>query len=805
MDRERGSLCPTGSHPRAGETLGDRPAPIVGVGAPCPRSGGGHLFPRARTRGRRWPSRPGRRAGPARRPGPRLAPLLAVVVTVVGSGTVVLPETAGASVRPGGHGQVPPAVATSAASATSAPLTLVAQTPFVTPAQPVFDVRLRTGTTSPPVADLGLTVAVYGCLSSISAFDQSVTSGSGPSGTKISSTRSPLAVSGLPALDDAGGGFDLAMPVTVGSGSASAPTGGFAIDLTAAAGQCGLYPSGVYPVRLELVDTSTDQALGGITTHLVYADTAPDTQRLRFALVLPVQATLRAAPATTATGLRAHPSSALAPPTAAATDAVTSTVDLVDNPRAPVPLTLDAGPQTVLALDSTGHQSTVSQLAAVAASPSVQVAASPFVPVDAARLVDAGLQTELGLQVAQGTQVLDANVTHPTAAQVADDSPGHLGTWFSDDGLDAGTLGQLQAYGYDQVVLPASAVSSPPTNGSTAEPFPLTSARGTTMTALAANADLSARFTDVPADPVLAAHQLVAELAQMYYEKPNDTTPRGVVGLPPSGWTDDPAFVGALLGALNGSPIVQPVTTASLFAALAPAVGCHGGCKLTSTTGSSGLPVTAIRTERQRINALAFAAPSARDVTVKLSEIVLSGESENLRPGQQAAVLGNASAAVNAQLSQIAVAGDRTITLTSQRGRVPVTIVSAAPYPVRASLTLTSDKLLFANHSTSVTQAITLQPGHTNVIYVTVQARASGSFRVGIVLRDPVSHVVLSSGEVSVRSTATSVVGIVLSLGAVAVLAVWWIRTSRKRRRARRSRAAVEVPIDLPDEPVVAG
>jgi hypothetical protein len=180
---------------------------------------------------------------------------------------------------------------------------------------------------------------------------------------------------------------------------------------------------------------------------------------------------------------------------------------------------------------------------------------------------------------------------------------------------------------------------------------------------------------------------------------------------------------------------------------------------------------------------------------------VLSGQAEDLRPAQQAGVVDNASAAINAQLAQIAVAGDRTITLTSQRGRVPVTIVSAAPYPVKGELTLTSDKLLFANHATSVTQTVTLTPAHTNVVYVTVQTRASGLFKVDIVLRAPVGGMVLSSGQVSVRSTATSVVGIVLSLGAVAVLAAWWIRTSRKRRRARRA----ELPIEVPAEPVATG
>jgi hypothetical protein len=59
-------------------------------------------------------------------------------------------------------------------------------------------------------------------------------------------------------------------------------------------------------------------------------------------------------------------------------------------------------------------------------------------------------------------------------------------------------------------------------------------------------------------------------------------------------------------------------------------------------------------------------------------------------------------------------------------------------------------------------------------------------FKVAITLHSPSGGLLLSSGQISVRSTATSVVGIVLSLGAVVVLVVWWIRTSRKRRALRR-------------------
>ena len=73
----------------------------------------------------------------------------------------------------------------------------------------------------------------------------------------------------------------------------------------------------------------------------------------------------------------------------------------------------------------------------------------------------------------------------------------------------------------------------------------------------------------------------------------------------------------------------------------------------------------------------------------------------------------------------------------------------------------------------------------TNVVDVKVRTRASGVFKVGVAFASPDRGLLLSSGEVDVRSTATSVVGIVLSLGAVLVLVVWWLRTSRKRRALR--------------------
>ena len=51
---------------------------------------------------------------------------------------------------------------------------------------------------------------------------------------------------------------------------------------------------------------------------------------------------------------------------------------------------------------------------------------------------------------------------------------------------------------------------------------------------MASDDDLTARFTSDPGNPVLAAHQLAAELAQLYYERPNDVSaPRPCWPWPP--------------------------------------------------------------------------------------------------------------------------------------------------------------------------------------------------------------------------------------------------------------------------------
>ena len=444
-------------------------------------------------------------------------------------------------------------------------------------------------------------------------------------------------------------------------------------------------------------------------------------------------------------------------------------------------MTLQVSGQTVTLLESTGHQSTLAQLTQIAGTPEVhQLTRAPFTPVDAAAMIGSGLGSELARQIARGSEVVDAATGRP----VPDPNVG-LGPWITMDGLDPSTLGVLASSGFRQLVLPASALAAAPSSGSTAQPFTLSGARNTQITAVASSDDLTARFSGAPGNPVLAAHQLVAELSQLYYERPNGNTPRAVVAAAPNSWSDDPAFVDALFGSLNGNPLVQAVTTTELFSLFPVSATCRNGCRLAVVGGAGGLPAGAIKAQRVRVDGFASAVTGAHAMTQQLADLVLGAQAQSLRSSQQTAVLANTGSAVDAQLGQFSVEGNQTITLTARSGLVPVTLASTANYPVSGSLIVSSDKLLFPNGETSWSKPVTLLPRHSNVVYVRVRTRASGVFRLGVTVRSPDGSLRLLTGSLAVRSTSSSVVGVVLTAGAVAVLAVWWFRTSTKRRRRR--------------------
>jgi hypothetical protein len=663
-------------------------------------------------------------------------------------------------------------------------LTLVRQTPWVgpNPADDTLALYLRVTSSAPP-QDLKLTITIYKPLIGRSTFDETM------AGRALGAVvaRSPaLPVTAL--ATDPQGVTHITIPVA--GDTSPTTTGDWSADLGCTPGSC----ADVYPLKVVLTDTraGTATATGAqFITYLIYNDPAPKSEPLRFAMVAPLGLAPPVADATTGN---------VPAPNAASVQRLESAVNAVGASGA-VPLTIVPDPATLQHLAGYGHARAVSAIAALSTSASRQTVASPYVPVDATALVDSGLPSELASEIRRGGQVLAT----PTIGVRS--TPG---TWVVTGGIDAATVAAL-APTYGHLVVPPSAVSGPNGPLTISQPFTLLSAHGSAPTAVVSDPGLGAHLAAGQGnDPALAAEQLLADLSLVYYEAPNlqfggVPAPRGVVGVAPSAWAPDPAFLTPLLESLQGDPIVQPVTLDQLFAQV-PVGASHQATSRRPVAGPAAtVPARAVRTARSAVDSFASAvvpSTSGMDDAQALEDVLLASEGSTLSPRQQRAALLGFDRALATRLHLLAVRADN-IRLTSSAASVPVTVLRDTPYPLVANVSLTSAKLVFSSGApqspgsscrpplventasrSSYTTLCTLDHP-TNAVSVNMRSRTSGDFRIDVTVTSPQGTLVLTSGQLTVRSTSTSAVAIALSAGAAAVLLAWWARTLWRGRRSR--------------------
>ena len=138
------------------------------------------------------------------------------------------------------------------------------------------------------------------------------------------------------------------------------------------------------------------------------------------------------------------------------------------------------------------------------------------------------------------------------------------------------------------------------------------------------------------------------------------------------------------------------------------------------------------------------------------------------------------------ETGKITLATERTVTFTSQRAPIPITVLSSAPYAVRVIVTLNSDKFTFPDGNT---QPLTLDRPTTSV-RVTAQARTSGDrLPIDVTLHTPDGQLLIAHTVLTVHSTEISFVGVALTVLAGAVLLVWWVAHLAPVPRRARPRA----------------
>jgi hypothetical protein len=443
-----------------------------------------------------------------------------------------------------------------------------------------------------------------------------------------------------------------------------------------------------------------------------------------------------------------------------------------------VPVTLAPTPETMQALaDSprvTDHQ-TLAGLTTVAADPTQQVLTGPYVPVSPPGLAEVGLPDQAAAQLARGAQVLGATL-HAQA------SPHTLAI---DNPIDQDALGPLRSQGIDHLVVPDTSLAPSGDKLTLSQPFQLAGTEPGQLLVAASDSGLASHFPN-GGDQVLAAHQLLADLAEIYFEQPGSSQPRAVVVETPPNWPPNSAFLNAALDGLAQSPIVQPLTLSTLYGSIPP-VTSNGAPLVRQLSGQGSethVPTANLRSAQRSLLSFATVVGNDPRLVGAMDDVLLAGQSSDLRPQDQTRYMSGVQDQISDQLSKLTLAQDRTITLTSRTGRIPITVISQTGYTVHAKLTVASDKLKFPNGST----LLLALDRRDNPEYFDVSTRASGDFPLTVSLVSPNGDLVLLNSRFTVRSTATSAVAIALSVGAGAFLLGWWGRSLIMRRRERNRR-----------------
>jgi hypothetical protein len=671
----------------------------------------------------------------------------------------------GARLRCAGRVLIALALASIAVLATSSPVRaagtatpsgpavrLLFETPTVGPHDPLLRVSLtRTG----PAADTGATVqlTLYARLLSRSGLDAALAT-QGPSGPV--STTGQLSA----ACTAVGAQLHLALDVAQ-NGRTVAPSKLCGKTVPVLRLGCTAACDGVYPLRVTVGGGGTTATLDTLVTFA-----APSSTPLRVAWVVRVGGQSTGLYTGLGTGLDAGVTTALT----GATGALRAIAR-----HAGVPMTVDVE-GSAIASRASSATTAIAMLHAIARASRDELIAEPYVPANLGALRASDLPSEVGRQFALDDVALAAvgitaqpspTVTYGTGVQ-------------SPTSADA-----LATLGYRHVLVDGDALTQDP--GATLSwgaAFHFTGAPSG-PTALASDTELSALSDDTATDPALVASQLLGELAFLHFEQPDLVQPRAAVVLTTASPEVTTSFVDAVLAGLSGNPVLTPVSASGAFAAVP--VGANGFPSVRALANGPSTPLAQSTSSdmaslRTILDALGSAVQAGGTSPIPAIEGDLLTAEQDMAPGLRKALLSHVHLLLEDQLGYFRIYAG-TITLTESGATLPITLFSRAPYPVKCTLVVSSQKLEFPVHSSrSIRVAFT---GSVASVRVPARALVTGDLPMTAVLYSPTGGLILAHALITVRATGTSLVGVALTALAVLVLALWWLRTSRRRRASR--------------------
>ncbi|MEC9057739.1 MAG: DUF6049 family protein [Actinomycetota bacterium] len=524
-------------------------------------------------------------------------------------------------------------------------------------------------------------------------------------------------------------------------------------------------PGEVSPLTVELL-TDDGRSLDRLTTPVVHLPLIPTGEAAAHRpLLVTLSLNIDGPPPLHPDG-RIEPDEATVRYLSAVVDAV------LDHPRVPVDISLP--PATVAGLahsDDLIHARLLADLEAAVQMGGLHLRSSPFVTADPEAWRRAGRPDVHRDLMDHGDQVLTELLGTTPDRTVA-----VLGSTAVPATLDL--LGRLGAIGH---VVSAERLDPRPITASYGSTYParLLDSSGVAHPALVADPDLARHLVD-PRGSVSATQQLVADLALLAWSDP--TVTRTAIVTMPEALVVDALTLDLVLGAVEDAPFLHLRSLPDLFDA---SLTTEAAAAVTYELWPEPVTPVSRRATDRSLAETAVAAYTAilggpHPDAAALNDLLEMTAAAELDGDAMDAYLSTVYDTVSGVLDEFTTPTSQSVRLTARRADLPFTIHNGLDTDARVVLVLQSDgRLDFP--AGDVIEAV-LVPGR-NRIAVPVQARTSGDARLQVTVRSPddARLLQLQSVQLMVRTTSLPGVGVALFVGALAVLAIWWIRLARVR------------------------
>jgi hypothetical protein len=418
-----------------------------------------------------------------------------------------------------------------------------------------------------------------------------------------------------------------------------------------------------------------------------------------------------------------------------------------------------------------GAAAAVDALAALrraATSPQLELSALPFSAPQVPSLVVGGLSRDLDEQLARGRELVGTVLGVPADPTVLRPPNGTL---------DDASLEALTARGIDILLVDPDTVQAPLQPLGFAPP-PTTELRGEgNVTAVIPDPAVAALLASplVFEDPVRGAQALLAELAAVWQEQPGQA--RGLAISVPDGLDLPGGFFGPFTRGVAGAPWLRPVSATDLVEAFPSS----SALTLTRTTPSTFSPsyVNELKQARRRVDVYRSMLVDASLEPDQLDTQLLLAESGDYlsNPSAGFAFIVAVGDQVGAVFNSVRADAGPVITLTSRSGSsIPVRVTNDAAEALRVSVGLVSQHL-----RESPSQEVELTAGGSETVTFDVDLKTTGRFPVVIQVVAPAGRVINES-SVIVRSTAYNRIALIITIAAALVLVLLWARRFLPRR-----------------------